>query len=396
MKFSTTAKAFAKALKAIGSAGREGQGCDPAWACVRIQASGGVVTLAATDSQGIAVYARLADAVVEEDGVCAVNFRRLQKTLTSAKKSAVDAVFCTNPKALRGGAELAVGKTRAAMDIGDADGAYADRLGIGAEPPDGECVPLDIEAAKIALSIALETADEFGEYLADHVAVEPSLGLLFATDGGHSVAIRNACAGLGGQFIVPRAAVARALRLGTEDLELVTAGGGVGAIRALDGSAVVAYCIGNGGREYPSVRQFLKLAAVQGASAAVAGADLRRLCEVLEPFVTAKDSTAVTLHLGDGACLAVRYDCGDGVAPSPSTPSADFTVPAQGDLRARLSIHYRYLRDIAKGAGDGTAELLSSGDLYVARLGRVEYFVAPYAEQRWASQKSCILKQEQW
>jgi hypothetical protein len=92
----------------------------------------------------------------------------------------------------------------------------------------------------------------------------------------------------------------------------------------------------------------------------------------------------------------VRYDCGYDEAPTASTPSADFTIPARGDLRARLSIHYRYLRDIARGIGDGTAELLSSGDLYVARVGRAEYFVAPYAEPRWASQKSCILEQEQW
>lgn len=396
MKFSTTAKAFAKALKAIGSAVREGPKCDPALACVRIQASGGGVTLASEDPQGIAVYARLEDAAVDEEGVCAVNFKRLQKTLASAKKSAVDAVFCTNPNVMRGGAELAVGKTRAAMDIGDADGAYADRLGIGAEPPDGECVPFDIEAAKIALSLTLEPEGATEEFVAEHVAVEPSLGLLFATDGGHGVAIRNACAGLGGQFIVPRVAIARTLKLGAEELEFVTARGGVGAIRALDGSAAVAYCIGKSRCEYPPVRQFLKLSAIKGSSAAVAGADLRRLCEVLEPFVTVKDSVGVMLHLGCGACLAVRYDCGDGVAPSPSTPSADFTIPARGDLRARLSVHYRYLRDIAKGAGDGEVELLSSGDLYVARRGRVEYFVAPYEEQRWASQTSCILKQAKW
>lgn len=394
MKFSASAKDLARALKAIGSAGIDNPKADPVQACVRIHAANDVVTLAALDAHGFATYARLAYASVSEDGVCAVNFKRLQKTVASAKKDAVEAVFRTVPKTLR--AELAVGKTRIAMDIGDLDGPFADRLCIGTEPPDGEGVPFDAEAAKTALSLTLETAGRVGEYVAEYLAVEPSLGIIFASDGCHGVAVRGACAGLGAQFLVPRAALARALKLGTEGLELVLAKGDAGAIRALDGSAAVAYVVGKSRYEYPKIRNFLKLADIKGASVTVAGKDLRKLCDVLAPFVTTKESAGIMLHIVDGTCLAVRYDCGHGEAPTASTPSADFTIPARGELSARLSIHYRYLCDIAKAAGDGPVELRASGELYTARMGRVEHIVAPYGEPVWASQKSCLLEQNHW
>lgn len=394
MKFSASVKDFAAALKAAGSAMPERDGRDPALSCIMLSVQGGQAWASAAAGSDLAVRVCITGADASEDGWCAVNCKRLLKTLGASKKSgdgmaAVEyhpaSSFSPVP------AVLAIGGALAKLDAADVSGEYADRLPdiLRASVPDGAPVVLDAQVVKSALSVKVLK----DMACSDLIAFDPSTGatgVACASDGGHAAIFKHACAGAGGQFEIPRIALSRACAFKAGEFEVI-AGTPYGCIRTLDGSAQVIYASPDAGL-FPSIRALVGYYDLCDSRAEAEAKDLLRLCRVLEPFIgKGKGATEnIMLHIGNGRCVGVRYDTKGGWAPDDSTPSADFCIPCDGDPM-RLSLLIRYLRDAADSAADGTVEIRSGKDGYAFSCGQCLHIVAPYQEPSWACERSCIL-----